>query len=56
MQDNKKRLPLSPTNGKVIKKSNGKVWFICHYINGQLFGYYEYHQVNGNVTKMYFGK
>lgn len=55
MQDDKKTLPLHP-NVKVVKKFNGKVWFICHYIDGQLFGYFECHHANGNVNKMYFGK
>lgn len=54
MADKKIKLRLS--NGQIVRKSNGKVWVISHYIDGQLFGYYEYHQVNGNVNKMYFGK
>ena len=54
MQDNKKSL--HPLNGKVVNMSTGKIWVICNYINGQLSGYYEYHQVNGGVNKMYFGR
>ncbi len=54
MQDNKKLL--QPTNGKVIKHIKGNIWAICHYINGILFGYFEYHMVNGEVEKEYYAR
>jgi hypothetical protein len=35
------------------KKKGTLIWYICNYINGEWYGYFEEHCISGKINKEY---